>query len=37
MGKALLGRNEGDEVHVRRPSGEAVFTVLEVAYQPLSV
>jgi len=37
MGKALLGRNEGDEVHVRRPAGEAVFTVLEVAYQPLSV
>ena len=35
MGKALLGRNEGDEVHVRRPAGEAVFTVLEVAYAPI--
>lgn len=35
MGKALLGRNEGDEVHVFRPAGGAVFVVLEVAYQPL--
>lgn len=35
MGKSLLGRREGDEVHVRRPAGEAVFTVLEVGYQPL--
>lgn len=35
MGKALLGRSEGDEVHVRRPAGEAVFTVLDVSYQSL--
>lgn len=35
MGKALLGRREGDEVHVRRPAGDAVFTVLEVSYQSL--
>lgn len=34
MGKALLGRREGDEIHVRRPAGEAVFTLLEVGYQP---
>jgi len=32
VGRALLGREEGDEVVVRRPRGEAVFTVLEVRY-----
>lgn len=36
MGKALLGRREGDEIHVRRPAGEAIFTVLEVGYCPLA-
>ncbi|RNC65833.1 MAG: transcription elongation factor GreB [Desulfuromonadales bacterium] len=35
MGKALLGRCEGEEVLVRRPAGDAVFTVLEVGYLPL--
>jgi len=33
VGRALLGRSEGDEVMVRRPRGEAVFTVLEVRYR----
>jgi len=32
VGRALLGRAEGDEVLVRRPRGEAIFTVLEVRY-----
>jgi len=35
MGKALLGRAEGDEVHVRRPAGEAMFTVVAIDYLPL--
>jgi len=33
VGRALLGRTEGDEVVVRRPRGEAAFTVLEVRYR----
>jgi transcription elongation factor GreB len=33
VGKALLGRREGDEVVVRRPRGEMVFEVLEVRYR----
>lgn len=33
MGKALLGRAEGDEVAVVRPKGRAVFTVVAVRYQ----
>ncbi|RII28709.1 MAG: transcription elongation factor GreB [Geobacter sp.] len=36
MGRALLGKREGDEVTVRRPAGDATFTILEVGYQPLS-
>lgn len=35
MGKALLGRCEGDEFPVRRPAAEALFTVIEISYQPL--
>ena len=30
VGRALLGRSEGDEVSVRRPRGETVFEILEV-------
>ena len=33
MGKALLGRAEGDEVQVVRPKGRALFTVVAVRYQ----
>ena len=33
VGRALLGREEGDEVVVRRPRGNAVYTVLEVRYR----
>ncbi len=36
MGKALLGKSEGDEVVVRRPKGTATFAVLEVAYEPIA-
>jgi transcription elongation factor GreB len=32
VGRALLGRCEGDEVVVRRPKGDAVFEILEVRY-----
>jgi transcription elongation factor GreB len=32
VGRALLGRSEGDEVTVRRPGGEIVFEILEVRY-----
>ena len=34
VGKALLGKREGDEVTVHRPAGTAVFTILEVSYTP---
>ncbi|HKK01311.1 MAG TPA: transcription elongation factor GreB [Desulfuromonadales bacterium] len=34
VGRALLGREEGDEVIVRRPAGAAAFTVLDVSYRP---
>ena len=33
VGRALLGRQQGDEVTVRRPLGEAVFEILEVCYE----
>lgn len=36
MAKALLGKQEGDEVLVRRPAGVATFTILHVAYKPFS-
>ncbi|HEX5773315.1 MAG TPA: transcription elongation factor GreB [Geomobilimonas sp.] len=36
MGRALLGKREGDEVMVRRPAGDATFTIIDVSYQPLS-
>ncbi len=32
VGRALLGKRQGDEVVVRRPKGDAVFEVLEVRY-----
>ena len=33
MGKALLGRKEGDDVTVARPKGRAVFTISSVRYR----
>ena len=32
VGRALIGKREGDEVAIRRPKGEAVFEILEVRY-----
>jgi transcription elongation factor GreB len=32
LGRALLGRREDDEVRVRRPKGDTVYTVLEIRY-----
>ena len=32
VGRALIGRREGDEVTIHRPKGEAVFEILEVRY-----
>ena len=36
MGRALMGKREGDEVMVRRPAGDATFTIIDVSYQPLT-
>ena len=33
VGGALLGKEEGDEIVVRRPRGNAAYTVLEVRYR----
>jgi transcription elongation factor GreB len=33
LGRALLGKQEGDEVVVRRPRGDAAYTILEVRYR----
>ena len=36
MGRALLGKSLDDEVTVKRPKGDAVFVILEIAFSPLS-
>jgi transcription elongation factor GreB len=36
MARALMRKTEGDEVVVRRPKGDAVFTIVTVQYRPLS-
>jgi transcription elongation factor GreB len=33
VAKALLGKREGDEVMVRRPKGEIVYTIVTVTYR----
>lgn len=33
MGKALIGKQEGDEVVVKAPAGEQTYEVLSVSYQ----
>jgi transcription elongation factor GreB len=35
VGKALLGKREGDEVLVHRPAGTVTWLVIEVSYVPL--
>ncbi|MBI1363603.1 MAG: transcription elongation factor GreA [Proteobacteria bacterium] len=37
IGRALLGKEEGDEVTVRVPGGERIYEVLKVAFKPISV
>jgi len=34
MALALMKKSEGDEVKVRRPKGDAVFTIVSVQYKP---
>jgi len=34
MGRALMGKREGDEGVVQRPAGRAEFTVLAISYSP---
>ncbi|MCP4714215.1 MAG: transcription elongation factor GreB [Deltaproteobacteria bacterium] len=34
MGKALLGRQEDDEIFVRRPRGETLLTIIKVTVEP---
>ncbi len=34
MARALMKKTEGDEVTVRRPKGETVFTIVRVQYKP---
>jgi transcription elongation factor GreB len=36
MGRALVGREEGDEVTVRRPAGQKTFEILAVEYEEAS-
>ena len=33
VGRGLVGREEGDEVEVRRPAGLATFTIRKIAYE----
>ena len=33
VGRVLVGREEGDEVTVRRPAGPARFTILDIRYE----
>ena len=35
VGRALMGKREGDEVVVQRPAGRAEFTILDISYTPL--
>jgi transcription elongation factor GreB len=34
MARALMKKTEGDEVKVKRPKGDAVFTIVSVQYKP---
>ena len=36
IARALMKKMEGDEVVVKRPKGEAVFTIVKVRYEPFS-
>ncbi len=34
LGRALVGKAEGDEVTVKRPAGVAVYEVVRISYEP---
>jgi len=34
MARALMKRSEGEDVVVRRPKGDTVFTIIKVSYRP---
>jgi transcription elongation factor GreB len=34
VARSLMKKAEGDEVVVKRPKGEAVFTIVKVQYEP---
>ena len=34
LGRALIGRSEGDEVTVRRPRGDATVLLATIRYEP---
>ncbi len=36
MARALMKKTEGDEVIVKRPKGDAVFTIVKVQYEPFT-
>ncbi|MCK9420175.1 MAG: transcription elongation factor GreB [Nitrospirae bacterium] len=36
MAKALMKKTEGDEVMVKRPKGDMVFTIMRVQYEPFT-
>ncbi len=36
MARALMKKSEGDEAVVRRPKGDAVFTIVKVQYDPFT-
>ncbi len=36
MARALMKKSEGDEAVVRRPKGEAIFTIIKVQYEPFT-
>ena len=37
VGRALIGKEVGDEVTIMLPKGESEFEVLEVCYKPFSL
>lgn len=37
MARALIQKSEGDEIVVRLPKGEAVYTIVSISYQPFDV
>jgi transcription elongation GreA/GreB family factor len=34
MARALMKKREGDEVVVKRPKGDTLFTIVRVQYEP---